>query len=112
MGRLSPTADSPPLGSAPCDLFAWIAGRLPARWVATQRRRRLLFLALAAPGFFAVFGTALHRNLFVAILGLVLFGAAALFRMRTEPLFEPASTAAADPNPDPSTATPPETRHA
>ena len=112
MSRLSPTGDSPPLGQAPRGLFAWMASRLPAPWVATRRRRRLLFLALAAPGFFAVFGTALHRNLFVAVLGLVLFGAAALFRLRTEPLFEPASTPAADPNPHPSTATPPERRHA
>ena len=112
MGRLSPTGDTPPLGSAPRDPFAWIAGRLPARWVATQRRRRLLFLALAAPGFFAVFGTAIHRNLFVAIAGLALFGAAALFRMRTEPLFEAPSTAASHPNPDPSLTTPRETHHA
>jgi len=112
MGRLTPTGDPPPLGRAPRDLFGLMAARLPAPWVATRRRRRLLFLALAAPGFFAVFGTAMHRNLFVAVLGLVLFGAAALFRMRTEPLFEPASTAASDPNPDPPLTTPRETRHA
>ena len=112
MGRLSPTGDPPPPGRTPRDLFAWMAGRLPARWIATQRRRRLLFLALAAPGFFAVFGTALHRNLFVAIAGVVLFGLAALFRMRTEPLFEAPSTAASHPNSDPSVTTPPERRHA
>jgi hypothetical protein len=89
-----------------------MASRLPASWVATRRRRRLLFLALSAPGFFAVFGAPLHRNFVVAVLGLILFGAAALFRMRTEPMFEPPSTPAPDPIPDLSLTIAPESRHA
>lgn len=58
-----------------------------------HRNRRLLFLALAAPGFFAVFGTIYHHQFFVMVAGFVLFGAAVLFRSRTEPLFERAEAA-------------------
>jgi hypothetical protein len=90
------------------DLAARWAARLPRPLVATRRRRRLLFLALAAPGFFAVFGTPMHRNLFVALAGFILFAAALAFRRRTEPRFAAAAIANADPpNPIPT-----ETRHA
>jgi len=83
--------------------MARLALWLPRRWLATRRRRRLLFLALAAPGFFAVFGTPLHRNFFVAMAGFVLFGAAIVFRRRTEPLFDQLASEGADPKTDPKT---------
>jgi len=103
-------AESPALH--PLDPVTRIATRLPQAWVSTRRRRRLLFLALAAPGFFAVFSTSLHRNLFVALVGFVLFGAAVVFRLRSEPLFEAASGAAAPSNPDSTNPSPKETRDA
>ena len=74
-------------------LLGWSA-RLPLRWTSTPRRRRFLFLALAAPGFAAVFATPLHRNLAVLALGFLLFGVACGFRRRTEPLFARAELAA------------------
>jgi hypothetical protein len=67
--------------------LAWLNRHLPAIWTATQRRRRLLFLALAAPGFLAVFGTTYHHNFFVLVAGFGLFGAAVAFRAVSEPLF-------------------------
>ena len=70
-----------------------LARRLPAPPLATPRRRRILFLALAAPGFVAVFATPLHHQLMVMISGLALFGAAVLFRFRTEPLLLQADAA-------------------
>jgi len=79
--------------------------RLFGYWVRRRRRRRLLFLGLAAPGFFAVFATPLHRNLAVLVTGLLMFAAACLFRARTEPLFARAEAAALWPPdlpPDPS----------
>ncbi|WP_372785557.1 hypothetical protein [Phenylobacterium sp.] len=68
--------------------FAGFATRVPARWSRTRRRRRLLFLALCAPGFVAIFATPLHHNFFLLVFGIVLFAAAALFRALTEPLVE------------------------
>lgn len=83
-------------------LLRWSA-KLPPRWIATRRRRRLLFLALAAPGFTAIFATPLHQSLAVLGSGLVLFAASWGFRRRTEPLFARAEAAAlwppAPPNP-------------
>ena len=73
--------------------FAGLASRLPLPWSRTRRRRRLLFLALCAPGFVATFATPLHNNFILLLLGIVLFGAAALFRATTEPLFERADAA-------------------
>jgi hypothetical protein len=61
--------------------------RLFGSWARSSRRRRLLFLALAAPGFFAVFSTPLHQNLAALAAGLLLFAAACAFRARTEPVF-------------------------
>lgn len=63
-------------------------------WGSKPRRRKLLFLGLAAPGFFAVFTTPLHRNFAVLALGVLSFAAACLFRARTEPLFVRAEAAA------------------
>jgi hypothetical protein len=74
-------------------LLRWSA-KLPPRWTSTPRRRRLLFLALAAPGFAAIFATPLHRNLAVLAVGFLLFAAACGFRRRTEPLFARAERAA------------------
>jgi hypothetical protein len=67
--------------------LAWLNRHLPAAWTASRRRRRILFLALAAPGFLAVFGTTYHHNFFVMLAGFVLFGAAVVFRAVSEPLF-------------------------
>ena len=85
--------------------FAGLAPRVPSRWTRTRRRRRLLFLALCAPGFVAIFATPLHHNFFLLVFGIVLFAAAALFRTLTEPLFERAAAAgslANSPSPPPS----------
>jgi hypothetical protein len=73
--------------------------RLRRAWTRTARARRLLFLALAAPGFFAVFATPLHHQLIVLVVGLGLFAGACLFRARTEPLFQRAEAAALWPPP-------------
>lgn len=96
---------SPPL-AAPVSLSAaefanlQVLARLFGSWARSRRRRRLLFLALAAPGFFAVFATPLHRSLAVLAVGFLLFAAACAFRARTEPLFARAEAAALWP-PDP-----------
>ncbi len=63
------------------------------RAATTPRRRRLLFLALAAPGFVGVFATPLHRNPALLLAGALLFAAATLFRARTEPLLVRAEAA-------------------
>lgn len=70
-----------------------VTRRLPSTWLLTVRRRRLMFLGLAAPGFLAVFTTTLHHNFFVLVAGFVLFGAAVLFRALSEPLFVRAEAA-------------------
>ncbi len=103
----SPPRTAPPLGSpiAPpvepmttlsaaqfADLQALV--RLFGSWVRSRRSRRLLFLALAAPGFLAVFATPLHQNLAVLAAGFLMFAAACAFRARTEPLFARAEAAA------------------
>ena len=85
---------APPLEPAEIErLLGWTA-KLPLHWTSTRRRRRLLFLALAAPGFVAVFATPLHQNLAVLVLGSGLFATACGFRRRTEPLFARAELAA------------------
>jgi hypothetical protein len=85
--------EPPPLTQAELAAVSALARRLPAGWIATPRRRRFLFLGLAAPGFFAVFGTPLHHQLVVMVLGFMLFGAAVVFRIRTEPLLVRADAA-------------------
>jgi hypothetical protein len=86
-------ADPPPLTASQLAVVSALARRLPPSWICTPRRRRFLFLGLAAPGFFAVFGTPLHHQLLVMAVGFLLFGAAVLFRVRTEPLFVRADAA-------------------
>ena len=105
-------ADPPALTAAQFAALSLLTARLPARWIATRRRRRLFFLALAAPGFLAVFGTPLHRQFLLMIAGFLLFGAAIVFRVLTEPLFERADAAALWPSPFSSTVTSRDSRHA
>ncbi|MBN9318782.1 MAG: hypothetical protein J0I28_03725 [Caulobacterales bacterium] len=93
---MSPAADPAlerPLSAAEfVRLQRWT--RRIGRWTQTRRQRRLLFLALAAPGFLAVFTTGLHQQLWLLVVGLVLFGAACLFCARTERLFVRAEASA------------------
>jgi hypothetical protein len=87
VGTLVPDGLDPPLSAGEFARLRWLTARLPSAWTASRRRRRLLFLCLAAPGFAVVFATPLHQNLAVLFVGFVLFGAACLFRARTERLF-------------------------
>jgi hypothetical protein len=98
----APGALDPPLSAREFARLRWLTARLPAAWTATRRRRRLLFLGLAAPGFLCVFATPLHQNLAVLLAGFLLFGAACGFRARTEPLFVRAEAAAVWPPLSPS----------
>jgi hypothetical protein len=93
------TPEAPLVRPRDQDSLDWLRRHLPQAWIDTRRHRRLLFLGLAAPGFFAVFGTTLHHNFFLMMAGFVLFAAAVIFRLRTEPLFERA-TASLTPLPD------------
>lgn len=104
--------ERPALTPAQFARLSWLSARLPARWLATRRRRRFLFLALAAPGFLAVFATPLHRQLLLMVLGFLLFGAAVLFRALTEPLFVRADAAELWPLPSSSTPASKDSRHA
>ena len=88
-----------PLTPVDVERLARLGQRFPLVWVSSARRRRLLFLGLAAPGFAAVFATPLHQSLALLALGLVLFAAALAFRWRTEPLFARAEAAALWPQP-------------
>ena len=111
----SPTlapADPPPLTPAQFAALSRLFARLPARWIATRRRRRFLFLAIAAPGFLAVFATPLHRQFLLLVVGFFLFGAAVLFRVRTEPLFLRADAADLWPFPHSPTSASKDSRHA
>jgi hypothetical protein len=83
----------PPLSAGEFARLRWLTARLPVAWTASRRRRRLLFLGLAAPGFLGVFATPLHQNLAVLLAGFGLFGAACGFRARTERLFVRAEAA-------------------
>ena len=74
--------------------LAALAARLPLPWTASPKRRRLLLLALAAPGFFLVATTPWHQVFALLVLGFVLFAAAIAFRRRTEPVFVHAEAAA------------------
>ena len=91
----------PPLTPAEFARLGWITARAPQAWVRSVRRRRLLLLALAAPGFLVVFATPLHRSLALLALGLMLFAAALGFRRWSEPLFARAEAAALWPPPPP-----------
>lgn len=76
-----------PLAARELTLLTTVSAKLPHAWLLTVRRRRILFLGMAAPGFLAVFTTTLHHNFFILVAGFLLFGAAALFRLLTEPVF-------------------------
>jgi hypothetical protein len=102
----APHALDLPLSAAEFAHLRWITARVPLAWTTSRRRRRLLFLGLAAPGFLAVFATPLHQTLAVLLAGFVLFAAACLFRARTERLFVRAEAAALWP-PTPSPKEPP-----
>jgi len=104
-------SDPPPLSPGEFALFSQLTGALPSPWIATRRRRRFLFLALAAPGFFAVFATPIHHSLIAMLVGFGLFGAATAFRLKTEPLFERAQAADLWPSPDPASPATKDTRH-
>ena len=82
--------------------LAWLNRHLPGVWPSTRRRRRILFLALAAPGFLAVFGTTYHHNFFVMLAGFVSFAAAVAFRAVSEPPFVQAAGDDLFPAPHPS----------
>ncbi len=91
---LSPVArQEPSLSATECKRLGWICARLPLHWTQSARRRRFLFLALAAPGFVAVFAAPLHRSLLVLVAGFLLFAAAVGFRRRTEAVFARAEAA-------------------
>ena len=66
---------------------------LPLAWTSSPRRRRLLVLGLAAPGFVLVTATPLHRSFGLLALGAVLFAAALIFRWGTELAFVRAEAA-------------------
>ena len=83
----------PPLSEAEFRRLAGLSARLPLQWIATPRRRRLLVLALAAPGFLLVALTPAHQDLALLAAGLVLFACALLFRHRTERVFTRAEAA-------------------
>jgi hypothetical protein len=68
--------------------------RLPLAWTASVRRRRLLLLGLAGPGFLAVFATPIHQTFLVLIGGILAFVAALIFRSRSERVFVRAEAAA------------------
>jgi hypothetical protein len=83
-----------PLSEGEFRRLAGLAARLPLAWIASPKRRRLLLLALAAPGFLLVAATPWHRVFGLLIGGLALFAAALLFRRRTERVFIRAEAAA------------------
>jgi hypothetical protein len=88
-GRLDP-----PLSEGEVRRLAGLAARLPLAWIISPKRRRLLLLALAAPGFGLVAATPWHRSLGLMAVGFALFAAAFLFRRRTERVFVRAEAAA------------------
>ena len=92
--RPPPSPLEGPLSPSELRRLGGLAAWIPLACTATPRRRRFLFLGLAAPGFAAVFGTPLHQNLAVLVAGFGLFGAACVFRRRTEGVFVRAEAAA------------------
>ena len=94
MARRPPPPIEGPLSQAEFRRLGGLADRMPLACTATPRRRRLLFLGLAAPGYLAVFGAPVHQNLAVLVAGFGLFGAACVFRGRTERVFVRAEAAA------------------
>lgn len=84
---------TPPLSAQDLRRLSEVS-RLPLAWTVSPRRRRVLLLTLAAPGFGLVASTPLHRAPALLTLGGVLFAAALLFRRLTEPVFVRAAAAA------------------
>lgn len=83
-----------PLSAAEFARFAVVCRWLPASWTSSARRRRLLLLAMAAPGFAALVSTPLHQSLAVLAVGAGLFVGALGFRRLTEGAFVRAEAAA------------------
>jgi hypothetical protein len=98
----APNRLASPVSAAELGRLRSLTACLPAAWIATRRGRRLLFLGLAAPGFAAVFSTPLHQSFAALCLGFAAFGAACLFRARTERLIVRAEAAAVWPTLPPS----------
>jgi hypothetical protein len=108
---IHPSLTLAPLTRRQSRVLTELRAHLPAQWLASRRRRRLFFLALAAPGFLAVFATPLHGQFLIMASGFVLFGAAVLFRVLTEPLFARAAAAAPSPAPPSSAPVSKDSRH-
>jgi hypothetical protein len=96
MAEASPLATplAPPLSAGELRRLARLGAPLPRAWTASVRRRRLMLLGLAAPGFAAIAATPAHQNFFVLVAGVLAFAAAFLFRSLTEPVFVRAEAAA------------------
>jgi hypothetical protein len=92
MADMSPLA--PPLTTGELRRLARLGAPLPRAWTTSVRRRRLMLLGLAAPGFLAIAATPAHQNFFVLVAGLLAFAAALVFRRLTEPVFVRAEAAA------------------
>ena len=83
-----------PLTTGELHRLARLVAPLPRAWTTSVRRRRLMLLGVAAPGFLAIATTPAHQNFFVLVTGLLAFAAALVFRRLTEPLFVRAEAAA------------------
>ena len=92
MAEVSPLA--PPLSAGELRRLAKLGAPLPRAWTASVRRRRLMLLGLAAPGFLAIAVTPAHQNFFLLVAGVLAFVAALVFRRLTEPVFVRAEAAA------------------
>ena len=91
-----------PLSAAAFTRFTVVCRWLPATWTSSARRRRLLLLTMAAPGFAAVVSTPLHQSLALLAVGAALFAGALGFRRLTEGAFVRAEAAAVwPPSPTP-----------
>jgi hypothetical protein len=85
---------APPLSAGELRRLARLGAPLPRAWTASVRRRRLMLLGLAAPGFLAIAATPAHQNFFVLVAGALVFTSAFVFRRLTEPVFVRAEAAA------------------
>ena len=83
-----------PLSAAEFARCAVVCRWLPATWTSSARRRRLLLLAMAAPGFAALVSTPLHQSPALLAVGAALFAGALGFRRLTEAAFVHAEAAA------------------
>ena len=83
-----------PLSAAEFARVAVVCRWVPAAWTSSARRRRLLLLAMATPGFAALVSTPLHQSLALLAVGAALFAGALGFRRLTEGAFVRAEAAA------------------